>query len=418
MKPKTLRSNFMWAFLGNIVYAISLWAVIASITKFGTVEMVGQYSLALAITAPIFLFLQMNMRSIQATDKENEFSYDEFLMTRIILSSLGIFISLVASFIFSIDILLFIIIFIVTLAKFSESISDITYGLFQKKELMMYSSLSKVLRGTISVITLSIVLYFTGNFLIALISYAIVWMVILFIYDLPFSKKVNEQLSLLKGISFNSYWQVLKKLTIISLPLGIVATIDSLNVNTPRYLISFFLDEEKLGFFAAVSYLIIAGQTVITALAHASMPKLAGYWISNKESFRKLLNKLLFIGLVIGFIGCTTTYFFGEIILTLLYTELFSPYSFLLFIIMIAGSFWYLSGFLNAAIIAMKLYKIQIPIYLVSLIVTLISGFMLIPLYELNGAAISLGVGFLIRALLSYLIFEINIRKVDTKNIS
>jgi len=53
-QPLTLRRNFSWTLLGNVVYAGCQWAMLVVLAKLGTPEMVGQF--ALVVTAPIVLY--------------------------------------------------------------------------------------------------------------------------------------------------------------------------------------------------------------------------------------------------------------------------------------------------------------------------------------------------------------------------
>ncbi|MGQ0516278.1 oligosaccharide flippase family protein, partial [Bacillus sp. D-CC] len=90
--PLTLKRNFLYTASANLIYAFSQWLIILLIAKLGNVEMVGQYSLGLSITAPIFLFLNMNLRSIQATDTNNSYKFIDYFINRVITSLIGIII--------------------------------------------------------------------------------------------------------------------------------------------------------------------------------------------------------------------------------------------------------------------------------------------------------------------------------------
>lgn len=59
-KRLPLKVNFSWNFLGNIVFSFGQWAVLAILTKLVVVEEVGNYSYAVAFTAPFVLFFQMH----------------------------------------------------------------------------------------------------------------------------------------------------------------------------------------------------------------------------------------------------------------------------------------------------------------------------------------------------------------------
>jgi hypothetical protein len=49
----SLRWNFSWTFVGNIIYSACQWAILVVLAKIGNAEMVGQYGLAMAVATPI-----------------------------------------------------------------------------------------------------------------------------------------------------------------------------------------------------------------------------------------------------------------------------------------------------------------------------------------------------------------------------
>ena len=52
-------ANFTWTFLGNTFYALTQWGILAALAKLGSAEMVGSFSLALALASPILMLASM-----------------------------------------------------------------------------------------------------------------------------------------------------------------------------------------------------------------------------------------------------------------------------------------------------------------------------------------------------------------------
>src|SRR5262245_13252375 len=69
----SLRTNFLWTLAGNVVYAGCQWGMLIVLAKLGTPAMVGEFSLGLAICAPIFMLSNLNLRGVQATDARGEY---------------------------------------------------------------------------------------------------------------------------------------------------------------------------------------------------------------------------------------------------------------------------------------------------------------------------------------------------------
>ncbi|PTL37905.1 oligosaccharide flippase family protein [Alkalicoccus saliphilus] len=398
----SLKINFSWTLFGNLVYAFTQWAVISLIARLGNVEMVGQYTLALAITAPVYLFFQMNLRSIQATDRVGEFELNEYIGFRLItlLFTTSIVLIILIFGDFNIE-MLWLVLFI-GIAKSSELISEVYYGNFQKNEIMKYVAVSKIVRGIFSAIILGIILFTTNSIVYATLAFSLSWILTLWVVDIRLTKSLINHDNYKKIIKPYINLRIFKSIIIIALPLGIAGALDSFNTNIPRYLISFYLGEASLGYFAAIAYIIVAGHTVIGALCHAAIPRLAKYYHLGKiNNFKTLLFKLNFIGALIGAFAILVSVFFGDTLLKFIYTEDFGEYHNILIIVVGGGVIWYMVGFLNTAILASRKFKLQVPILLLSACTTLVTSWILIPELELVGAGYSLIAGFSARFIIS-----------------
>jgi len=198
----------------------------------------------------------------------------------------------------------------------------------------------------------------------------------------------------------------LKSLGILAFPLGIAATLDSLNTNVPRYFISYFQDEQALGIFAGITYIMLVGQTIVTALSQVAIPRLSKYYLHDKKRFKKLLYKLLIASIVLGVVGVLLAGVLGDILLLALYSEEYVGYTDVFVLSMFAAVFWYAAGFLNAAIMATRKFKVQVPIFSCTILMTFLASLILIPNLGLAGAAIALIIGHLTRFIVAAFILR------------
>src|SRR5436190_15785492 len=86
----SLRSHFLWTLGGNVVYAACQWATLIVLAKLGSAEAVGQFALGLAVTAPIMLFANLQLASLQATDSTGEYRFGHYLALRLITTGLAL----------------------------------------------------------------------------------------------------------------------------------------------------------------------------------------------------------------------------------------------------------------------------------------------------------------------------------------
>src|SRR3984957_291041 len=63
----SLRWNFSWTFVGNIIYSACQWAILVVLAKIGNAEMVGQYGLAMAVATPILALSSLQLRAVVTT---------------------------------------------------------------------------------------------------------------------------------------------------------------------------------------------------------------------------------------------------------------------------------------------------------------------------------------------------------------
>src|ERR1700722_7457738 len=63
----SLRWNFSWTFVGNIIYSACQWAILVVLAKIGNAEMVGQYGLAMAVATPILALSTLQLRAVLTT---------------------------------------------------------------------------------------------------------------------------------------------------------------------------------------------------------------------------------------------------------------------------------------------------------------------------------------------------------------
>lgn len=398
-QPLSLRRNFSWTFVGNGVYAACQWGTLVVLAKLGTPEMVGQLTLALAITAPVFMFTNLQLNAVQATDAKYDYLFNDYLGLRLIGTSLALLtIALIvhgAGYRWETALLIMII----GLAKAFESISDIFYGLFQQQERMDQIATSMMLKGLLSLGLLTIGIVATGSVLGGGLGLVIAWAIILIVYDfykgawiikkvLPAAQAKNQALRLTTTLRPRWQTQTLFKLTRLALPLGFVMMLISLNANIPRFFIERYWSERELGIFSALAAFMMVGNLVIGALGQSATPRLAKYYAAgNRVSFRQLLLKLVGVGIMIGIAAVIVALVAGREILTLFYQAEYAARSDVLVWLMVAAGIGYIGSFLGYGVSATRAYDYLIIPYLI--ITAIAAGFsqLLIPTYGLVGAA-------------------------------
>ncbi|GGL75102.1 hypothetical protein GCM10010840_11500 [Deinococcus aerolatus] len=376
----SLGRNISWTLAGNIVYAACQWGMLVLLARLASPDIVGQYSLALAVSAPIYMALNLQLRGVQATDAAQEFHFGDYLILRLITTVLALFVLAVLIKDYAAEVRL--VIGLIGISKAFESISDVLYGRMQARERMDIIARSTLIKGPLSLLTL-LLGFLWGGLPGAAAALAIGWLLLLLAYDLPNARRLSTAQDLQMG-GTSVMWRLFK----VALPLGVVMGLLSLSANIPRYEIESTLGTSALGVFSALAYLMVALGVVVSAVGQAASPRLARHAADDEISaFWQLLQRMLLGGLLIGLAGIVGAALFGQSILRLLYGAVYAQDLPLFIWLMVAAAVSYLAAFMGFGMTAARRFREQVPLFaLMAGLLWLLSQW-LVPEYGLVGAA-------------------------------
>lgn len=391
----SLRRNFLWTFSGNMVYAGCQWGMLIVLAKLTDPAMVGQFALALAITAPVFMLTSLQLRAVQATDARHEYRFGEYLGLRYLGSALGLAVVAAIPVLLRYRWALAAVVLAVACAKAIESVSDVIYGLLQQHEQMDRIARSMMIKGPLSLAALGAAVYVNRTALSGAVALAAAWLLGLLCYDVPCAW------SLISREAFRPLWhrQRLLQLTWLTLPMGLVVMLISLNVNIPRYFLESLAGSRQLGIFAALAYLMQVGGMIMNAVGNVVIPRLAKYYAEGqRQAFRFLLIKLLYLALGLAVAGVLVAYCFGRPLLTLLYRAEYAHYTGVLVILMGAAGISYLGGTLGTAVTAVRCFAGQFPVNLCASLLGVACSYFAVSRMGIEGAAVAVLVIFSVAA--------------------
>ena len=391
--PLPLRVNFLWTMGGNFVYAACQWAMLVTLAKLGTPQMVGQFALALAITAPVMIGFGLDLRSVLATDARGQYPFRDYFMLRSLamicavvlvgcIVTAGGYGPYVAA-----------VVVAVAFAKAFESISDIVYGLLQRNERMDRIALSMMIKGPLTLLALSVCIWLRRDLLSGVICMAMGWAGMMLFFDLPSARLCLGPAGHLPfkdivrgGPRLNRLW----RLSMLAAPVGFVMALASFNTGIPRYFIEKQFGSHDLGIFAAMAYPMVAGNTIVFALGQSASPRLAIYFAEGKcAAFWKLLLRLLSVGITIGAAGVVCIWGFGDTVLRLLYRPEYAGRGDVFLLLGSAAAVSYLGTLLGEAMCATRHFRAQLPVFCSVTVAMAMSCWVLIPRSGLAGAALA-----------------------------
>ena len=383
MPPVSLRSNFAWTFAGNAVYAACQWAVLSLVAKLGGGEMLGQYALAAAVTAPVAMLSHLNLRAVLATDVEGHRPFGDYLAVRLSTTGAGLAAIAAIAFVSGRSSPMAAASLLVGLAQGAEQVSDIYHGALQRRERMDRVGRSMMARGIVSLAALAAALAATRELLPAVAALALGRLAVLLAYDRPLGSAGES----LVRTSRRAQWAIFRT----ALPLGIVLMLAALNTNLPRYAIERHLGTRELGAFAAVASFMTVGSTVINALGQAATPRLARCFSGcDLAGFRRLALQLAGVAASLGAAGVAVAAVAGKPILALVYRPEYAALGGLLTLAMGAGAVVYLAGALGYVVTSARAFDAQMPLFCAVAAASGLASFALVPRFGLPGAVMAL----------------------------
>ncbi len=379
----TLRNNFVWTFAGSVIYAGCQWGILSAIAKMGSASIVGQFTLGLAISAPVFMFTNLQLRAVQATDVNAECAFADYFMLRLTVTLLGLM-AIAALLPFAVSSsAVRLVVLLVAVSKCIECMSDVTAGLLQREERLKRVAISQIIRGGGSVLAFSLVFAWFHNLALSVVAMSGVWFAVLLFYDVPNVKVLIGRHEAFLRFDRRALW----RLAMLGLPLGWVATFASLSVNIPRYFLEHYRGLADQGIYASLAYLVIGVSLVVYALAQSVTTRLAALFAAgNIHEFVRLLTKLSMLGVLLAVVGVPLTFLVGRPLLTLLYRREYGDHVGLLALLVGIAGLSTIGSFLFCGLTAARAFRAQVPVYLAALLVVTVASTLLIPRYGLMGA--------------------------------
>ena len=379
-----LRAMFAWTLAGNVIYAACQWGMISVLAKLGTTAAVGQFALALAITAPVFMLTNLFLRGIQATDARNEFVFGEYFTLRALGTVVGLVAIAVILLVNQRDSRAWGVIAFVSAAKAVESFTDVIAGLLQKHERLDQVAISMILKGLCSVLAFSLAFLYWHSLVGASAAMALTWLVVFFLYDLRVARKLLQT-----GDRYFLWNRAgLIKLAKLAAPVGMVMGLVSLNANLPRYAVERFRGNSELGIFAALAYLVVAVNLIVNALGQSAIARLSrSFAEGNLRHFRSVLERMSLIGLGVAGVGTVFALLCGRTVLRLIYGPAYASHLDLLLMLVGISGITAVSSFMGYGMSAARRFREQLPVTLISVGVCAASAYILTPRWGLMGAA-------------------------------
>lgn len=404
----SVAKSSVYTLVANVLLAASNWLLFVIIAKSYSGLELGQFVLALSFISPAFLFASFKLRTLLVVDREWQFSLNEYFFARLLANSIIAIGCLV--FVFSQWPELFHVAVLVIIYRCCDSFTEFSHSYLRRLQHFKRVAALMAARSAFTMLVL-IVGAWQDATLIGLLN---LWALTAFMFcgiDLMLLRSTssnNEVVSLSLGKmlncgSFSRSFVLYGRYFTIACSL----VISALFVYLPNFFLHQQMGVKSAGYFASISYFLVAGGIIVNSLSQVLTPKLAVHYQCRQLSdFNRLLKYLCLTGLVLGTLGILISWSMGAFFLALFYTPQIAQYQDVLTVLMLAAAVRYIYIFLGTALASIQRFTIQTKIYAVGLSAMAVACYLLIPEHGLLGAAYAM----LIATVVEFILFALTIK--------
>jgi O-antigen/teichoic acid export membrane protein len=383
---RKLRTDTTWLLSGNVLYSACQWAIVLVLAKLGSSEQVGEYALGVAMSAPIVLLANFQLRALLASDLRNQYTFGKYLTFRLVSLGLALLVVACAAVYAQGDWSRRAIILLVGFGQVLEYISETYYGLMQRHERIDRIARSLLFKGPVSLAAFCLTMYITRSVAWAVCGLALGRLTVLLCWDsrLGFAAKSGA------APAARIEWDGGEMLGLLrtALPLGVISMLSSLTPNIPRYFIEAFDGSAGLGIFSAIASLLSAGTLVVSAFGQASfLPVVEACAAADHTRYRILIWQSVALSGALGCVAIVASMLFGRSLLIHLFRPEYGEYTDILVRLMIGGALMFMASGLGYVMTAARRLGPQIPLLLLAAAAAVATSAWSIPRHGLRGAA-------------------------------
>ncbi len=382
--------NFLWNMIGTTLNSFLSLFLLIIVTRINGIEMSGSFSFIFTLTLILQMFSNYGGRIYQVSDYKNEFSFQEYLGSRVKTSLLAIIFFIIMCLFYKFDLTLSIVAISLMALRLIETFSDVFYASFQKHEQLYKVGISLTLKTLLLLLFFVISEVLTKNIIISSISILLASILVFIFYDLPNLKK-NEEFQFIYN---NQVYTQSKYIFMFGF-------ITQLILNVGRFIGMKTLDEIEIGYLGILMMI----PTVMTLIStFIVQPELVNLTIlyekkKNKEfdkSLKTITKTLIKFSILCMILAITI----GPFALKILYQLDFNNYRLAFVLLILAGTFNGITTIYSNALTIFRKTKDQFNFYVIVLIINIIFSYIASVKFGLNGIIAALTMSMLIQSIL------------------
>lgn len=391
MKTKMAKYGFTSVVMITIasLYAMGCqWGLAMLLARNGGPQALGDFVLALALVSPVMLLAGMNLRIVQVSDVTSGFTLTDYLSTRAVLGGVG------CITVFGLSLVLYdwtsaTCSLLMALSKYVDLLSETVDGHAQKAGDHWPLIVAPLVRGTLQVLIALVALTATFTAVAAASSMIIASFLTVLVVHTPYCL-FRLQDFMTSPAKWNHRLTMCATLVGTSLPASIGAFAQSMEVATPRYVLTLFHGASALGMIAPIFYMTLIVNHAAAAIQHVSISRLARLNAEAKfDTVRGILWKSFGVHLLLAVMTLSLMGLFGTHVTKVFFGPQFTPKQIDVVLIGISFAFRLMACPFATLLRSQQRFHDQCNAQLVSLMIMGLSSIAFVPGYGTTGAALS-----------------------------
>ena len=339
-----VKNNIIYNTIGTFFYFFCQWAITVLVVKLGGYSNGGILSITISMTNIFYMISMYGVRSFQVSDIKNRYKDGDYLLLRIITSIISSIFFGIVLFYLEYDRAIQLCMIIYMFFKLGESVTDLNFGFFQRYNFYREIGISYILKGILTLIVFCLTLYFSKNLVLTLFLETLALWFFIIVYDL---KKLKNKLNLK-----TKTYKVIFLLKICFSLMLYTLILPYLNFIT-RYQVEKFFGTEELGYYSAITMVIVVISTLFGSIFIIIIPKISYlYKEKNIKEIIKIILKIKLAIFVFSIISIIGAILLGNAVFSILFTNSIQKYMYLLIPTIITSSILGILNYLSTILIS------------------------------------------------------------------
>lgn len=383
---QTIFKNTFWLTIGEAITGFLKLVLIIYAARILGASGYGRFAFALSFVSIIVIFTDLGLLDIATREfsrgKEAEREYPAVLSLKIILSIGASILMFIGSFFITSDPVVQRVIWILAIFISISGFLSIFYAFLRARQKMEYEAAFKIFQIVLITILGFFVLFIIPSAENLSYGYLFANLLVLFFALFLFHFRIHP----LKLVFNKAIW---KKFLRISWPLSLGFVGGWILVSIDSIMIGYFGKAAEVGWYNA-AYKIISAVVIFAALISRSFyPVLSKFFKTSKEKLQRVWNYQMALMIVLAVPITTGGLVLAPKIINLFYGSDYNPsiFAFQLLVFVCAVDFFYYPC--AAALIISDQQKKNFKLLLIGVVINIILNLILIPRYNLYGAAVA-----------------------------